>query len=298
MPAGRDVDAVGWNTGLSISGAATGITIANPTQVAIALPASSHAAVNWGPLLPGGDPANQYIGYTSVNGSAALLAHGTTTGSSSAADVGAFTIGIQSTYPSNWASYHGQLGLQSIASNNISTRLRFYDTASVAPDPDSATYYADLTYAHPGSLPGDFHGLLIGGSDNAGATLVKFDLGSQQTTLTGALAVGAPVGGMPAAGAINAQAVQINGAGLSVVLAGSTDRIGGSPLPAGSCASGGASIAHATTAMVVVATPQTYPGDGFIWTGSVATEGLVTVKLCAIAAGTPTASTYNIRVLQ
>jgi len=81
-------------------------------------------------------------------------------------------------------------------------------------------------------------------------------------------------------------------------LSGTTGRIGGSALMTGNCASGTISVANAMTGMTVSVSPNTYPGDGFIPWGYVSAKGIVTVKLCAQASGTPTASTYNVRVLQ
>jgi hypothetical protein len=299
MPTGHDVDPIAWRTAISIANAGLGISIdgsstngamqistSSPSFANTSINFSAHASGSYGPSIGnlGGTPSG-----------ARLLLEGF--GSSGAAALGdAGSLGfVASTYPNYWASYTGLWGLGAITANNTATRLRFYDRASTGGDPQTATSYIDLRYAYPNA--GGYHGLAVTGSDSDG-TILKLDFGNRQTTLTGALTVGTPIGGMPGAGAINAQAVQVNGAALSVVLSGSTSRIGGSSLPAGSCTSGGATIAHATTAMAVVATPQTYPGDGFYWTGFVATDGLVTVKLCAIATGTPVAITYNIRVLQ
>lgn len=74
--------------------------------------------------------------------------------------------------------------------------------------------------------------------------------------------------------------------------------VGGSALTAGQCASGTASVAGSTTSQVAVVSPNTYPGDGFEWHAYVSAAGTVTVKVCAELAGTPTASTYNVRVIQ
>ncbi len=81
-------------------------------------------------------------------------------------------------------------------------------------------------------------------------------------------------------------------------LAGTTGSIGGSSLALGACTSGTVSITGATTSMAVVASPTTYPGDGMVWRPYVSAAGTVTVKVCAAVAGTPTASTYNVRVIQ
>jgi hypothetical protein len=99
-------------------------------------------------------------------------------------------------------------------------------------------------------------------------------------------------------------ALQVNGAlsvgGVNVApnLIGTTASIGGSALAAGACTSGTVAVTGSTTSMAVVATPATYPGDGIFWHGYVSTAGTVTVKVCASIAATPTASAYNVRVLQ
>jgi hypothetical protein len=100
----------------------------------------------------------------------------------------------------------------------------------------------------------------------------------------------------------NTEAVAFTGpiSAPNLPLSGTTGSIGGSVLTAGNCASGTASITGATTSMGVVATPVTYPGDAFIWKGYVSAAGTVTVKVCTnlAAGGTPTASVYNVRVIQ
>ncbi len=81
-------------------------------------------------------------------------------------------------------------------------------------------------------------------------------------------------------------------------LTGATGSIGGSALAAGACTSGTATVSGAATSMAAAASPNTYPGDGIIWDGQITSANTVTVKVCAIVALTPTASTYNVRVLQ
>jgi hypothetical protein len=98
---------------------------------------------------------------------------------------------------------------------------------------------------------------------------------------------------------INNNGTPTNVAGASdLPLSGTSDSIGGSALLAGHCASSTITIANATTGMTVSVSPKTYPGDGFIPWGYVSAKGIVTVKLCAQASGTPAASTYNVRVIQ
>lgn len=85
---------------------------------------------------------------------------------------------------------------------------------------------------------------------------------------------------------------------VAAVLSATTGSIGGGVLTAGTCASGTVAVANSTTTMTVQVTPNTYPGDGTLFFGYVSTNGTVTVKACAIVALTPTASTYNVRVVQ
>lgn len=74
--------------------------------------------------------------------------------------------------------------------------------------------------------------------------------------------------------------------------------IGGSALLAGASTSTTVAIAGLTTGMVIMATPTTYPGDSFYWRAYCSSAGIATIKLVAAIAGTPTASTYNLRVVQ
>jgi hypothetical protein len=83
-------------------------------------------------------------------------------------------------------------------------------------------------------------------------------------------------------------------------LSGTTGSIGGSSLASGACSTGTVSIAGSTTSMAVAATPATFPGTGFNWSGYVSTAGTVKVEVCNAtgATSTPTSSIYNVRVLQ
>lgn len=84
----------------------------------------------------------------------------------------------------------------------------------------------------------------------------------------------------------------------STQMSATTGSLGGGALAAGGCSSATASVANSTTSMALVVTPATYPGDGFWWEGYVSAAGTVTVKVCAAVAGTPTATAYNVRVIQ
>jgi hypothetical protein len=84
----------------------------------------------------------------------------------------------------------------------------------------------------------------------------------------------------------------------SVTLCATTGSIGGGALLAGACTSGTVAVVSSMTGSTVNVAPNTYPGDGIIWYGYVSANGTVTVKVCSILALTPTASTYNVRVIQ
>jgi hypothetical protein len=73
-----------------------------------------------------------------------------------------------------------------------------------------------------------------------------------------------------------------------------TGSLGGSALSAGQCSSTTVSISAAAVGDKVNATPSTYPGDGFYWYAYVSGSGTVTVEVCAVLGGTPTASVYNV----
>ena len=98
----------------------------------------------------------------------------------------------------------------------------------------------------------------------------------------------------------SAARTQVNGVPIAANYTGSTGSIGGSALANGACSSGTVPVANSTTSMVVVATPAGFPGAGFWWAGYVSANGTVTVEVCNATgtAGTPAASTYNVRVLQ
>ncbi len=93
-------------------------------------------------------------------------------------------------------------------------------------------------------------------------------------------------------------AVLVNGVPLRATLAASSGLIGGAQLGAGACTTESVTVRGATAAMVVAVSPTTYPGDGFYWQGYVAAPSTVAIKLCAVRAGTPRLSAYNIRIIQ
>lgn len=85
---------------------------------------------------------------------------------------------------------------------------------------------------------------------------------------------------------------------VPVPLSGTSGSLGGSPMTAGQSITVTVAVIGATTTMVALCSPQTYPGDGFVWDAYVSAVGTVTVRLTATLTGTPTASLYSVRVLQ
>lgn len=88
--------------------------------------------------------------------------------------------------------------------------------------------------------------------------------------------------------------------GNPIILTGITAAIGGSPLAAGACSSGTASITGAASTMSVAVTPsaaaQVDGTHGLSIYGYVSSANTVTVEVCAIVSTTPNSVTYNVRV--
>lgn len=83
----------------------------------------------------------------------------------------------------------------------------------------------------------------------------------------------------------------------SQVPGGASASLGGSAMTAGQTITIAVTVTGATTSMCAVCSPQTYPGDGFVWDAYVSAASTVTVRLTAVLAGTPTASVYSARVI-
>ena len=81
------------------------------------------------------------------------------------------------------------------------------------------------------------------------------------------------------------------------LLTGTSASLGGSAMTAGQTISITVAIAGAAVGMVAVTSPETYPGDGFVWDAYVSAPNTVTVRLTAVLAGTPVASLYDVRLL-
>jgi hypothetical protein len=101
----------------------------------------------------------------------------------------------------------------------------------------------------------------------------------------------------PATSTLRAPRIQSsNFAGLR----GTSERIGGSPLALGSCASGVANIPGAAMNMVPITVASTIGAPGFSAQGAfqvsaqVTAANQVTVSVCALIAGTPKPSNYTV----
>ena len=80
-------------------------------------------------------------------------------------------------------------------------------------------------------------------------------------------------------------------------LSGTSSSLGGGALLAGACSTTTVSVTGATTSMAVQVTPSANPGVGSVWYGYVSSSNTVTVAVCGIVALTPSAVTYNVRVI-
>ena len=84
------------------------------------------------------------------------------------------------------------------------------------------------------------------------------------------------------------------------ILPGRTGLIGGAALAAGTCAAGSVSVTNASLGVPVAvsAVDGTLPSGTTVLSAAVTAPGTVTVQVCAVAATTPAAKAYNVRVLQ
>lgn len=104
-----------------------------------------------------------------------------------------------------------------------------------------------------------------------------------------------------AAGSYTLANITVNVAGLVTdasngVLSGTSGNLGGSAMTVGETVTTTVNVAGATTTQAAVTSPQTDPGSGFVWDAYVSAAGVVTVCLTCVAAGTPAATPYNVRV--
>jgi hypothetical protein len=92
----------------------------------------------------------------------------------------------------------------------------------------------------------------------------------------------------------------VSAANFSGILLGATGSIGGTALAAGACANGTAAVTGAAVGqpVSVSASDGTLSGGLEILSAAVTSANTVTVQVCAAAAVTPTAKTYNVRVIE
>jgi hypothetical protein len=234
-------------------------------------------------------------------GGTAAVAHGSGASVNSAASgttyitCNSVNVGVISTYfTKNWTTFTGSLdGSQCLG----------YQTSW---SPAFVNQFSGQTYSLAGITITPFAEMPYANAAN----LVPVSVGSGPSRFNGTKALagsGASIVTGPSSGVANGHPVcytgttgQTQDCGValpSAPLTGTTGSIGGSSLTAGTCATGAVTISGATTGMVAVATPSTYPGDGMAWRPYVSAANTITVKVCAEVAGTPAASTYNVRVI-
>jgi len=101
-------------------------------------------------------------------------------------------------------------------------------------------------------------------------------------------------------GATNPQLIISSNPGYNTntnpILSGVTGSISGG-LTLGTCDTGTATVTGATTSMTATASPTTFPGTGVLWNAYVSAADIVTVVECGLAVITPTATTYQVRVI-
>jgi hypothetical protein len=199
-----------------------------------------------------------------------------------------------------------QLGTNSASFNNPSYLPDGYLYGTL---PLTASNYLITTTAEPLYIGSNFSNMLSFSADNTTVKLSTWNAnaGTQDNFLTAvnaATVVTTTLGDNANAASVtnivggSVAKTQANGVPILTGYTGTTGSIGGASLAAGACSSGTVSITGAASGMAAVATPGTYPGDGNYWLAYVSAANTVTVKICAAVAGTPGASTYNVRVLQ
>lgn len=183
------------------------------------------------------------------------------------------------------------LALSLIATSASATRLAAAYTLTQSDSAKSLTNVAGgpITVSIPHGLTLPFSVLINGGKGGVNLGVLTADLMSGDGYIDPGTSALVTITGNNTNNTIS---ITIPSAPLP---AATTSSIGGGALAAGACTTGTAAIAGASTAMVAIASPVTYPGDGAVWHAYVSSAGVVTVVLCSIAGQTPTASVYNVR---
>lgn len=81
-------------------------------------------------------------------------------------------------------------------------------------------------------------------------------------------------------------------------LTGKSASLGGSLMTTGQTITTTVTITGAAVGMVAETNPETYPGDGFVWSAYISSANTVTVRVTCVLAGTPSASLYDVRVIR
>lgn len=178
-------------------------------------------------------------------------------------------------------------------------------TSGTASTTNAATLYIDGQATGTGAPTNNFSlynrtgTSYFGGNVGMATTSPTAQVGIGMASTTNALVVGVAGSSTPAFEVDSANsngAVKVAGVPDRGTYRGTSGSIGGGVLTAGTCTSGTVNITGVDTTMVVNATPVTYPGDGSQWDAYVSSSGVVTVKVCAVVALTPGATTYNVSV--
>lgn len=194
-------------------------------------------------------------------------------------------------------------GLINMGQHNVDTPAGGTGFFLVGYDSNNNGTYNGNTYGY-GMGAGEFWTNVAAGAVEGhrnGSTLVaKFTQFGLEPSANGSNSLGIATNAFGALNVVSASATTLTLNGTSVLpnLSASTISFGNASLAAGACTSTATTVTGATTAMAVVATPVTYPGDGTFWEAYVSGSNTVTTKVCDSIIGTPTASIYRIRVIQ
>jgi hypothetical protein len=213
-------------------------------------------------------------------------------------NVGARTIGqgllLQSNMPATGGAdtyaWRAGIGIQNAQAGVV----QFGGESAYSADGVTRNGFAAFT---PGGAPSEGTGLFLAGFDYgaqlAGRTGAALQLTNTETNHGVRIA-------WPQLTADRAVGFPDQSGTLALSLAATTPRLGGAPLAAGACATADVAVTGATTQMtaVVSAGGGVDPGPGFMPKAWVSGPDKVTVAVCAMAAGAPAPTVYNVRVIQ
>lgn len=90
----------------------------------------------------------------------------------------------------------------------------------------------------------------------------------------------------------------VGGGSVKSIFRATSISFGNAILAAGGCTSTKTTVTGAQGGMIAEVDAQTYPGDGVYYGATITNPNEVTTKVCAVIPLTPTATTYNIAVIQ